>query len=700
MSTDKLLILTRALLLTGWLVSGPAARADTAQADSPVFTLSTIDGTPGASAQADSASFILDTRPFWPPFLTGPFADSGVFALDTRGAVEHQQIWIVSQPANQSLQAGAVAQFNVVVQGMPPLSCQWRKNGVDIPGATAVTLTLNGVSGADSGGYSVVVRNAYGSVESNVATLAVLDDGARDAKLAQEQCKPLPVIGPEQNSLVVITHGYEAVGQYAAWIDQMADAIRNKLTAEGKVNWQVVPVHWEEAAWGIPELAVAGARIEGALYGAEFAQVHWQNVHLIGHSAGSVFIEAFAKEIKAIWPDTLVHCTYLDPYLSAIPGLGVITYGENADWADSYFSDDWTGPFTGGKLEHAYNVDVTWLDPDVKKAPVYCTSQSSTGGSTPPMFLQCGVRGYSPGLTAGHSWPYEFYTLTITEEFTCAADMGLPSIGYGLSQEANGWNKHSGLGPNNDPVMLCPPPDAAPSTQPPLPNWTWGSLPLQVSPHAASGTWEFNGSSSFNLSATAGGQGPMQGNPGGHGVARQDASSTNATVSWFAVAVGVTNFVNYVQFDASFTSPTNAEGLMTVYWNTNQIGLADERVADPGMQLYQLVLPATVTNGLYTLSFRLDAFNGTSSSVTVTNVTTGFRGLMEAPVLSAAGTNTNGVQVLQLTATAGFDCVLLQSTNLVNWTPAAVLVTTNGTAFYPVPTEATSRPQFYRAMIP
>ncbi len=139
---------------------------------------------------------------------------------------------------------------------------------------------------------------------------------------------------------------------------------------------------------------------------------------------------------------------------------------------------------------------------------------------------------------------------------------------------------------------------------------------------------------------------------------------------------------------------------MTVYWNTNQIGLADERVTDPGMQHYQLVLPATMTNGLYTLSFRLDAFNRTSSSVTVTNVATGFVGLTEPPVLSVAGIDTNGVPVLQVTTTTGFDCVLLQSANLMDWTPAAVLVNTNGTALCPLPVGTNASPQFYRAMIP
>ncbi len=38
-----------------------------------------------------------------------------------------------------------------------------------------MTLTLIGVVGADTGGYSCIVTNAYGSVTSSVANLTVVD---------------------------------------------------------------------------------------------------------------------------------------------------------------------------------------------------------------------------------------------------------------------------------------------------------------------------------------------------------------------------------------------------------------------------------------------------------------------------------------------------------------------------------------------
>jgi hypothetical protein len=111
--------------------------------------------------------------------------------------------------------------------------------------------------------------------------------------------------------------------------------------------------------------------------------------------------------------------------------------------------------------------------------------------------------------------------------------------------------------------------------------------------------------------------------------------------------------LNVVQFDAAFTGTNGVEGLLSVFWNTNQIGMIDERATSPGLHTYRFTLPATVTNGLYTLSFRLDAFNATASSITVTNVTTGFAG-MEQPFTLAVVGSTNRIPTLKLTGATNF----------------------------------------------
>lgn len=82
---------------------------------------------------------------------------------------------MVTQPVSRSVAEGSTATFSVVVEGSAPLFYQWRKNGVPISQATNVNLTLANVQPDDTGGvYSVVVRNAYGSVTSSNATLTVV----------------------------------------------------------------------------------------------------------------------------------------------------------------------------------------------------------------------------------------------------------------------------------------------------------------------------------------------------------------------------------------------------------------------------------------------------------------------------------------------------------------------------------------------
>jgi hypothetical protein len=78
---------------------------------------------------------------------------------------------ITAQPQNQTLVLGSTATFRVEANGTAPLSYQWRKNDVAIPGATSATLTLNNASTANIARYNVLVSNATGSVTSQDAFL-------------------------------------------------------------------------------------------------------------------------------------------------------------------------------------------------------------------------------------------------------------------------------------------------------------------------------------------------------------------------------------------------------------------------------------------------------------------------------------------------------------------------------------------------
>lgn len=72
--------------------------------------------------------------------------------------------------------------FSVTATGVPPMTYQWRRDGVDLPGRTNRTLTISSAQPADEGDYTVEVRNPGGTVVSPPARLAVVPPTAEYLK--------------------------------------------------------------------------------------------------------------------------------------------------------------------------------------------------------------------------------------------------------------------------------------------------------------------------------------------------------------------------------------------------------------------------------------------------------------------------------------------------------------------------------------
>ncbi len=91
---------------------------------------------------------------------------------------DHQCLYcapeIDTQPVSQSKNVGDSVTFNVALSGTPPVSYQWQKNGVNIPGATGSSLTLNNVQLVDAGFYTAVVADSGGSATSQQAQLTIM----------------------------------------------------------------------------------------------------------------------------------------------------------------------------------------------------------------------------------------------------------------------------------------------------------------------------------------------------------------------------------------------------------------------------------------------------------------------------------------------------------------------------------------------
>ncbi len=80
---------------------------------------------------------------------------------------------IVGQPQDRLVPPGETAIFTVTAQGTSPLRYQWKYNGGDMTGETNAILSISNVQTNKEGLYSVQVSNAYGTTNSQAATLTV-----------------------------------------------------------------------------------------------------------------------------------------------------------------------------------------------------------------------------------------------------------------------------------------------------------------------------------------------------------------------------------------------------------------------------------------------------------------------------------------------------------------------------------------------
>jgi Immunoglobulin I-set domain len=82
---------------------------------------------------------------------------------------------IIRPPQNRAVSAGSTATFSVTASGATPLSYQWQRNGVEIPGAMSSSYTTPPVTSFNDGDqYRVRVSNSLNSITSAPAILSIL----------------------------------------------------------------------------------------------------------------------------------------------------------------------------------------------------------------------------------------------------------------------------------------------------------------------------------------------------------------------------------------------------------------------------------------------------------------------------------------------------------------------------------------------
>ena len=197
-----------------------------------------------------------------------------------------------------------------------------------------------------------------------------------------------------------------------------------------------------------------------------------------------------------------------------------------------------------------------------------------------------------PGAAPSHIWPVDWYTETING----TAPPGSNGYGFPLSQEGQGLGDPSAYPVGNDPVVL-----GGGSSQYENEFLVRHDTTLNMT------TQTYVNSDTGTLSITGTGLSMLTGSP-----------------VWMTTLVETDDIVNFLTFEADFTSDPGAEGLLAVYWDNELLGLIDERYVLDGMQEYTMFLPGNFESGAYALSFRLDPYTDIDSSVLIDNVATGF----------------------------------------------------------------------------
>ena len=165
--------------------------------------------------------------------------------------------FITREPPGQLHEpAGSVLTLGATVEGMPPLSYQWRRNGVDlsegenISGSTSGALTISPLMLTNSGTYRFIVSNSYGAVTSAVTVLAVSADKVPPTILFSS-----PAPGARTNSGLIsgaVTDNAQVVA-----VDYWLTNYNNGVT--GTAGQAVLGFGTTNRTWSIPGAPLPGS---------------------------------------------------------------------------------------------------------------------------------------------------------------------------------------------------------------------------------------------------------------------------------------------------------------------------------------------------------------------------------------------------------------------------------------------------------
>jgi hypothetical protein len=152
---------------------------------------------------------------------------------------------ITLQPASVTACAGGNVTLSVGATGAGVLTYQWKRNGNNVAGANGATLSLNGVTAAQAGNYTVDVIGSCGTVTSSSATVTV---------------NALTTITTQPTNVTVCENGTASMNVVAAGAGTLTyQWFLNGTTVPGATNASISIPNITTATQGAVTVAVTGS---------------------------------------------------------------------------------------------------------------------------------------------------------------------------------------------------------------------------------------------------------------------------------------------------------------------------------------------------------------------------------------------------------------------------------------------------------
>ncbi|MFN7139510.1 MAG: immunoglobulin domain-containing protein, partial [Limisphaerales bacterium] len=223
------------------------------------------------------------------------------------------------QPQPATVIQGGNVTFTASASGTTNLHYQWRLDGIEIPGATQTSYTINNVQSSHEGMYSVVVTNVAGKATSSNALLTVLVPPSivaqpesisvvrghlAELSVAAEGTQPLfyqwrfngsPIAGETQASFTLPNVQPEHAGNYSVVVTNVAGSVTSDIAVlsveQSPLRFSTISINEENQ----PSLTVSGA--PGTAFSIQVSSnlVNWITVTNLVIGEGD--LEEFVDEV-------------------------------------------------------------------------------------------------------------------------------------------------------------------------------------------------------------------------------------------------------------------------------------------------------------------------------------------------------------------------------------------------------------------